>query len=159
NTAHQQRIVAPSHSVFALVKTETENSRAAMGDESVQQFLTQLATERGASIYTQRNYQQVLGEFCHWFETERQHPPSWPKLERDDFRSYLRFLGRSGLSRAAIQLRFSALRSFYKFLIRRGGVEASPIKNILLPKPEKRLPKFLTVEQMAALLHAPVREF
>jgi site-specific recombinase XerD len=76
-------------------------------------------------------------------------------LRRDDFRDFLRFLGRSQLSRAAIQLRFSALRSFYKFLIRNGVVGVSPIKNLSLPQSQKRLPLFLTVEQLTALLEAP----
>jgi integrase/recombinase XerC len=59
------------------------------------------------------------------------------------------------LSRAATQLRFSALRTFYKFLMRHGVVENMPIKNLSLPKLEKRLPKFLTKQQMEALLVAP----
>ena len=91
-------------------------------------------------------------------EKECQHAPEWTKLQRDDFRAYLRFLGRNNLSRAAIQLRFSALRSFYKFLIRRGTVEVSPIRNISLPKLEKRLPRFLTVKQMLDLLNAPMQD-
>ena len=86
---------------------------------------------------------------------ERKSPPAWEKLQRDDFRGFVRFLGRNNLSRAATQLRFSALRTFYKFLIRHGVAENSPIKNLSLPKPEKRLPKFLTKEQMEALLIAP----
>jgi site-specific recombinase XerD len=100
-----------------------------------------------------------LTEYSRWHRQERQQPPVWARLQRDDFRSYLRFLGRGNLSRAAIQLRFCALRSFYKFLIRRGTVTASPIKNIALPKLEKRLPKFLTAQQMLALLGAPLKEF
>ncbi|MEO7677825.1 MAG: site-specific integrase, partial [Verrucomicrobiota bacterium] len=119
----------------------------------IQQFLTHLAADRGASVYTQRNYRQALLEFSGWIQSERGQPPQWTSLQRDDFRSYLRSLGRgNNLSRAAIQLRFSALRSFYKFLIRRGHVETMPIKNIVMPKLEKRLPQFLTVEQMVALL-------
>jgi site-specific recombinase XerD len=62
------------------------------------------------------------------------------------------------LSRAAIQLRFSALRSFYRFLIQKGVVSASPVKNLSLPKLEKRNPIFLTVKQFAALADAPARE-
>jgi len=75
----------------------------------------------------------------------------WEELQRDDFRNYLRYLGRHNLGRAAIQLRFSALRTFYKFLIRHGAVETSPIKNLTLPKLERRLPKFLTLQQMKDL--------
>jgi integrase/recombinase XerC len=67
-------------------------------------------------------------------------------------------LGRQKLSRAATSLRFSALRTFYKFLVRRGVIEQTPIKNITLPKLEKRLPRFLSKEQMLALLDAPLRE-
>src|SRR5581483_8227328 len=89
--------------------------------------------------------------------TERHQPPPWETLQRDDFRGYVRFLGRGNLSRAAIQLRFCALRSFYKFLVRHGMASASPIKNLALPKLEKRLPKFLTARQMLDLLEAPLK--
>lgn len=125
-------------------------------DAWIQKFLTHLATDRGASAYTQRNYQQALTEFHAWHKNERKAAPAWEKLQRDDFRSYLRFLGRQNLGRAAIALRFSALRTFYKFLIRRGAVESSPIKNISLPKLPRRLPQFLTVKQMEDLLVAPL---
>lgn len=126
-------------------------------DNWIQKFLTHLATDRGASVYTQRNYREALVEFFRWHETERKQPPVWEKLQRDDFRSYLRSLGRNNLGRAAIQLRFSALRSFYKFLIRHGVLPTSPIKNISLPKLEKRLPKYLTAKQITDLLIAPMK--
>ena len=62
---------------------------------------------------------------------ERKSAPAWAELQRDDFRAYVRFLGRNRLSRAATQLRFSALRTFYKFLMRHGVVETMPIKNLV----------------------------
>jgi integrase/recombinase XerC len=126
-------------------------------DKRVQKFLAHLATDRGASIYTQRNYQHALAEFQAWHQAERRSAPAWEQLQRDDFRGYLRFLGRQNLGRAATQLRFSALRTFYRFLIRHGAVEQSPIKNISLPKLPKRLPQFLTIRQMEDLLIAPLR--
>jgi site-specific recombinase XerD len=88
---------------------------------------------------------------------EREQKPIWKALGRDDFRAYVRFLGRHSLGRASIQLRFSALRTFYRFLIRNGVVAGSPIKNLALPKLEKRLPKFLTAKQMVELLAAPLK--
>jgi len=124
-------------------------------DRWVHKFLAHLATDRGVSAYTQRNYQQALAEFARWHLDERQSLPAWEKLQRDDFRNYLRYLGRHNLSRAATQLRFSTLRTFYKFLMRQGVVAALPIKNLSLPKVEKRLPKFLTIQQMKDLLDAP----
>jgi len=126
-------------------------------DKWMTKFLTHLATDRGASVFTQRNYRQALMEFGRWHVEERKSPPTWDALQRDDFRGYVRFLGRNHLSRAATQLRFSALRTFYKFLIRHGVLESTPIKNISLPKLEKRLPRFLTKQQMEDLLVAPMR--
>ncbi|PYI89564.1 MAG: integrase [Verrucomicrobia bacterium] len=122
-----------------------------------QKFLQHLAIERGASAYTQRNYRQALTECYRWHQEERHTPPAWTSLQRDDFRGYLRYLGRQNLSRAGIQLRFSALRSFYKFLIRAGALASSPIRNLALPKTGKRLPRFLTAQQMLDLLRAPLK--
>jgi site-specific recombinase XerD len=116
-----------------------------------------LRTDRGASAYTQRNYKQAVVEFHSWHQEERHQPPVWASLQRDDFRSYLRFLGRHELGRAAIQLRFSALRTFYRFLVRQGALAASPIRNLALPKLGKKLPKFLTPQQMTDLLAAPLK--
>lgn len=125
-------------------------------DRHVQKFLQHLATDRGASPNTIRNYREALKDFLNWHHTERNTAPAWEKLERDDFRAFLRYLGRRNLGRASTHLCFSALRTFYKFLIRRGHLASSPLKDIALPKLQKRLPKFLTVEQMAALLRAPL---
>ena len=142
---------------FKVIKPKSGEKDPEIHDRWIQKFLAHLATERGASAYTQRNYRQSLLEFHRWHQQERQQPPAWETLQRDDFRAYLRFLGRHQLGRAAIQLRFCALRTFYKFLIRYGTVAASPIKNLALPKMGKRLPKFLTTQQMKELLVAPLK--
>jgi integrase/recombinase XerC len=141
------------------LKPESDKAGSEIRDKWIQKFLAHLATDRGASVYTQRNYKQALTEFSRWHLEERKSLPVWEKLQRDDFRNFVRFLGRNNLSRAATQLRFSALRTFYKFLIRHGAAESSPIKNLSLPKLEKRLPKFLTKQQMEALLIAPFELF
>ncbi len=135
--------------------TDAPSSEPGLTEPWTHQFLAHLATDRGDSVYTQRNYRQALTEFLRWHHQQRAALPAWEKLERDDFRGFVRFLGRNRLSRAAMQLRFSALRTFYQFLIRRGAAQASPIKNLSLPKLERRLPKFLTRDQMEALLIAP----
>jgi integrase/recombinase XerC len=136
---------------------ERDENAETIVDELVLRFLRHLAA-RGGSPYTERNYRQALAEFGAWAREQRGAPPDWTALRRDDFRYFLRFLGRTQLSRAAIQLRFSALRTFYKFLIREGLVGASPVKNLSLPKLEKRHPIFLTVEQFKALAGAPAKE-
>jgi integrase/recombinase XerC len=134
-----------------------EKPAAASVDAAAGKFLQHLAA-RGGSAYTERNYRHALGEFAAWHKNQRGAPPDWPALRRDDFRDFLRFLGRSQMSRAAIQLRFSALRSFYQFLIREGVMDTSPIRNLSPPKLEKRVPIFLTVKQFEDLAGAPAEE-
>jgi integrase/recombinase XerC len=138
---------------------EKTDASAQVRDRLIDSFFEHLTTERAASPHTLRNYRQSLFEFHRWHRQEHQTSPPWARLGRDDFRHYLRYLGRTNeIGRAAIQLRFSALRSFYKFLVRRGQLESSPIKNISLPKQERRLPRFLTPQQMNDLLAAPLKE-
>ncbi|MGA3284286.1 MAG: tyrosine recombinase XerC [Verrucomicrobiota bacterium] len=151
------------------MRHDPDKSNPEIRDRWIRKFLAHLATDRGASVYTQRNYRDALNEFVRWHCEERgqsafadkstsaRQGPAWEKLQRDDFRSYLRFLGRNHLGRAATQLRFSALRTFYKFLIRHGLVGASPVKNLALPKPGRRLPKYLTRQQILDLLAAPAK--
>ena len=121
-------------------------------------FLQHLATDRGASPYTRRNYAQALAEFAGWYRREQGANPNWGALERDTFRAYLRFLGRRGLGRSALRVRFSALRTFYHFLIRRGVATQMPVRELALPRGSRRLPMFLTVAQTGALLAAPLQE-
>ncbi len=139
-------------------RADSSKSFVADDDALVSSFLDYLQSEAGASVYTQRNYRQALTEFAQWHAGERKAEPDWLRLKKNDFRAYLRFLGRGNLSRSAVQLRFSALRSFYKHLMRRGKLDASPVKEITLPKKEKRLPQFLTPEQATALMEAPLVE-
>lgn len=122
-----------------------------------EEFEAHLALDRGLSPYTRRNYRHALLEFRRWHHEERRSPPRWKELTRDDFRQYLRFLGCRQLGRAAIQLRFAALRTFFRFLVRRGRIAGSPIRNLSMPKRDQRLPRFLTVPQMVDLLNAPLK--
>lgn len=133
---------------------ERKNSR----DKWVSQFLEHLKIERGASPYTQRNYGQTLKEFAAWYRREQNQPLRWKTLQRHHFRTWLRHLSRNTLSRSAIQLRFSALRSFYRYLVKKGELAEIPIKQISLPKASKHLPRFLTIGQMTNLLKAPLVE-
>lgn len=113
--------------------------------------------ERNVSVYTIRNYTQALDEFSLWYRDTFRKNPIWKDLGKSIFRSYLRFLGIHGYERASVALRFSALRSFYRFLVLRGFLEISPVKGIILPKMGQRLPRFLSQEQIEDLLNAPTK--
>ena len=69
------------------MRPERDQNRPEIPDRWIRKFLMHLATDRGASVYTQRNYRDALNEFVGWHRTERQNPPAWEKLQRDDFRS------------------------------------------------------------------------
>jgi site-specific recombinase XerD len=127
-------------------------------DEFVEQFCRHLATDKNASEYTYRNYKHALTDFKNWYTEQNSVNPDWFSLTNEDFRAYLRYLSKNNYSKAAIQLRFSAFRSFYKFLIRRGYTTRSPLSGLTMPKTSRQLPKFLTVEQVFNLLEAPLKE-
>ncbi len=78
-------------------------------------------------------------------------------LEADvnSIRSYLARLNEQGYSKSTSARKLATLRSFYKFLVRRSHLESSPVAAIRTPKQDKRLPLFLTSEQIEALLNCP----
>ncbi len=54
-----------------------------------------------------------------------------------------------------MRLRFAALRTFYKQALREGKIRSNPVADLALPKMPRRLPIFLSQEQVLALLDAP----
>ncbi len=68
---------------------------------------------------------------------------------------FLAFLGTKNYSKSTIARKLATLRSFYKFCLRRGYVKSHPLASIRTPKQEKRLPKYLEIEQINKLLSTP----
>ena len=69
--------------------------------------------------------------------------------------SFLAFLGGRNYSKSTTARKLATLRSFYKFCVRRNYIESNPLVSIRMPKQEKRLPKFLSVEEVNTLLRTP----
>ena len=61
------------------------------------------------------------------------------------------------MARSTIRLHFAALRSFYKFLSHRKGLEVNPLVEVQLPKAEKKLPVVLTIKQVVEMLELPFK--
>jgi site-specific recombinase XerD len=98
-----------------------------------------------------RNYEQTLLEF-----SKKQDGKKWHELRTTDFRQYLYDLSiKQNLSTSSIRLRFSALRAFYRFLVKRNFLSEIPLSEIKLPAKEKHLPKYFTEEQISIFLSAP----
>jgi integrase/recombinase XerC len=70
-------------------------------------------------------------------------------------KSFLAFLGQQDYSKSTTARKLATLRSFYKFCVRRNYIQSNPLASIRMPKQEKRLPKFLTVEQVNKLIQTP----
>lgn len=126
----------------------------AMSDPDELAFFQFMATERSASERTLVNYRAALESYRSW---RGARDGGWRKASADDFRDYLFFLLKDGLKKSTIRLRFAALRSFYKFLVLRGGLGRSPVADVQLPKPDRGLPVVLSISQMDDLLAVPLR--
>ena len=121
-------------------------------DPLVEEFLRYLADERNASPRTLKAYRQALTVFGADKKT------SWKKCRPDDFRDYLFALMKREQARSYVRLQFSALRTFYQFLTARKRLARNPVREVQLPKIEKKLPLVLTRQQVEELLAAPTRE-
>jgi site-specific recombinase XerD len=117
-------------------------------------FLEFQSTEKSASQRTLVNYRKELEAYREWRGAKFE---GWRNESADAFRDYLFGLMKRGLKRATIRLRFSALRSFYKFLVLRRGLPHSPVAEVRLPKPERSLPVVLNLAQVVELLELPLK--
>jgi integrase/recombinase XerC len=115
------------------------------------EFLRYLAVERNASPRTLKAYREALAAFRAANKTP------WRKCTANDFRDYLFALMKRGQARSYVRLQFSAFRTFYRFLAERKKLPRDPMRELQLPKIEKKLPLVLTRQQVEELLAAPAR--
>ncbi len=108
--------------------------------------------ERNASDRTTRAYLQALSAFRATDSTP------WPKCTVDTFREYLFHLMKTKQARSYIRLQFSALRTFYRYQVARKKVQVDPLRELQLPKLQKKLPLVLTRQQIDELLSAPLKQ-
>ncbi len=120
-------------------------------DPLAEEFLRYLAVERNASPRTLKAYREALAAF----RAENKTP--WKKCTANDFRDYLFALMKRGQARSYVRLQFSAFRTFYRFLAERKKLPRDPVRELQLPKIEKKLPLVLTRQQVEELLAAPAR--
>jgi integrase/recombinase XerC len=114
------------------------------------EFLSYLRAERHLSEHTLRNYALDVSQFLKFWE-ENQPGQS---LQMATYRHLRSFLATTlkGKSKATMARKLSALRTFFKFLQRRGVLEQNPARLAPTPKADKPLPRFLTVDEVFHLL-------
>ena len=129
-----------------------EGSSDAAND--IEAFFQFLHVEKNVSERTERNYRHALRVFE---ESHGDRFPGWRMMKPDDFRAYLFRRMKENWARSTIRLHFAALRSFYRFLTTRRGLEHNPVAEVGLPKLEKKLPVVLTLLQVEELLSLPLK--
>jgi integrase/recombinase XerC len=137
----------------------------------VKQFLDYLRLEKHFSDYTVKSYGADLIQFGQFMngeigaaqQGENKRTNEGPqaldgkllKCEPLIVREFLAYLYAQNYTKSTTARKLATLRSFYKFLIRRGQLSVNPLSTIRTPKQEKRLPKCLDLEQVQKLLDAP----
>ena len=121
--------------------------------EIFNKYINYLEVERNVSPYTVRNYTTDLLDFFQFLRTKG--IGSLKEVDKHTLRDYLSYLMEQGLVKASIARKLSAIRSFYRYLLREEIISTSPVATTSSPKLDKRLPSFLTIEEMERLLEAP----
>src|SRR5688500_5021717 len=116
--------------------------------ESVAGYLGTLQAERGASRNTLAAYSRDLRDF-HGFLGPRRRPAD---IGPDEIVAYVERLRQRGLKPASVARRLSALRGFYRHLVREGDLRRDPTEHVDLPHPSRPLPKALSKSDALALV-------
>lgn len=117
----------------------------------IDSFLEYLRCERNYSSYTVRVYGDDLKQFEEFFGG-LDCQLSWNNLDSDVIREWIVKMMDDGQQATSVNRRLSSVRSFYKFLLKRGLVVIDPARTVQGPKKKKALPYFLREKEMDRLL-------
>lgn len=121
----------------------------------IEQFLKYLEMERNYSKNTLASYQADLLDFKEFIANTKGSLQSLGEIDHLMIRSYLANLQDRNLARSTVLRRLSSLRSFFKYLCRRGYLEVEPTAALASPKVQRKLPDFLEIPEVDALLSMP----
>ncbi|MCK4863028.1 MAG: tyrosine recombinase XerC [Dehalococcoidales bacterium] len=116
-------------------------------------YIAYLEAERNASAYTVRNYTNDLLEFFGF--VSGQGIDSLKDVNKQTLRAYLAYLMEQGKAKSSIARKLSAIRSFYRYLMREDLISASPAATTVSPRLDRRLPSFLTIDEAKRLVESP----
>lgn len=122
-------------------------------------FKTHLLAERNASALTVEAYMGDLGQFAAWKWKGGVEPPfPWPLATRDDARGFLAFLSRNGHGAVSVRRKISAVRTFYRYLMKSGVSASNPFAGLKGPRKPSRLPKAISKEDVVRFLSRPAKD-
>jgi len=120
---------------------------------AIDRFLRFLAAERGASPLTLKSYREDLRQLEEFLRSAGCRTPG--EASSVILRRFAAGLHAAGYAAASVARKLASTRSFYAFGQREGWVPANPAKPLRSPKRSRKLPKFLTGEEIGRLLAAP----
>lgn len=109
-----------------------------------------LTSERRLSPLSREHYRRDLDRLQVWCVS--QGLEHWEDLDGHHIRAFIAGEHRRGLGGRSLQRQLSAIRGFYRFLIREGFCRNNPAQNVRAPKSPRRLPATLDPDQTARLL-------
>lgn len=122
---------------------------------AIARFLRYLRVERNSAEMTIKSYREDLMSLDGYLSDVRGEPPRIESITPLDLRGYVSALHEAGYARSSIARRLASLRSFFRFAQREGLVEQNPAKPLRNPRRERKLPHFLSSDEIARLLGAP----
>ena len=120
---------------------------------AIDRFLRSLSAERGASPLTLKSYREDLLQLEEFLVSAGCRGPA--AASSTLLRRFAGGLHAAGYAQSTIARKLASMRSFYAFGQREGWVKANPAKPLRSPKRSRKLPKFLTGEEISRLLAAP----
>ena len=134
------------------IRLENKESKS---PEEIDKFIRFLSGEKRYSDYTLRNYLHAIRSFVSWLDGQKKQVRI-SEVNQSLARDYI-IESQQIRSKRTVRNHISALRSFYQFCQSRNYLNNNPFRNLTLPKLEKKLPVFLSQEELIQLLEAPLK--
>ena len=119
----------------------------------VNKFERYLKIEKNNSTHTVHNYVQDVTVFLEYMQQNGITKVAC--IDYDCVRSYLSYLYTKGLSKSSVSRNLSALRTFFKWLLREGDIDSNPMELVTSPKKDKKLPTYVNYEDIEKILKIP----
>lgn len=118
-------------------------------EEDALLFVNYLDRELNFSENTIISYKRDLEKFAQYLKKQQLN---YKTITHEEIREYLKKLADEKLKNSSISRNISCLRSFYNYLVLEGKIENNIFKTISNPKQEKKLPNFLSYEELRKIL-------
>ena len=120
--------------------------------ESLNNFVNYIIKQKKYSLNTAKNYEIDILEFESYINKKE---TNYLDVDYEFIKGYLMQLYNRKLSRNSVARKLSSLRSFYKYLFNNELIKTNPFKYVKTPKKEKRLPKYLGIEDLEIIFNTP----